>query len=455
MSGKPIESQFFKFVFPSMLSMLLNGFYTMVDGFFIGQAVGDVGLAGIGLAWPIAAVLLALGVGIGTGGSVLISIRRGEKNEQKSGEAQFNTFLILVITSILTTAVFFFSYPVLLRWMGAEGEVLTAAEEYMRIVALGGSMQIFATGLTPILRNNHRTVQAMAIMCVGLVVNIVLDAWFLMGLEMGLGGAALATVIAQGTTVILCIISLICEKEHRLRLSHCRMDFRVIRRILIVGISPFGLSLMPSLISLFNNWQCLAYGGDNAVAAYCVINYFISTALLLMQGIGDGIQPLISFCRGGKLYSSMRILLRRGIIAVLGLSVLFILVSFPLQKFLPIMFGTSEATGDLIGRALLLQCAAFPFMGIVRLYTSYFYASGKTAESSILIYIDPILTTPVFLLLLPLAFRLDGVWLTLPAAQTVLALILLFMARKDAREYRRLFQDEVVSKDSEREPVYF
>ena len=442
MTGKPIESQFFKFVFPSMLSMLLNGFYTMVDGFFIGQAVGDVGLAGIGLAWPIAAVLLALGVGIGTGGSVLISIGRGEKDEQKSGEAQFNTLLLLFITGILTTVVLLLTYPTLLRWLGAKDEVLIAAEEYMRVVALGGSMQIFATGLTPILRNNHRTVQAMLIMCGGLVINIVLDAWFLIGLDMGLAGAALATVVAQASTVILCALSLLREKEHRLRLAHCRPRFGSIRRILIVGISPFGLSLMPSLISLFNNWQCLAYGGDNAVAAYCVINYFISTALLLMQGIGDGIQPLISFCKGARLYSSMRILLRRGILAVLCLSGLFVLAAFPLQSFLPIMFGTSEATGVLIGRALLLQCAAFPFMGLVRLYTSYFYASGKPLQSSLLIYIDPIIVTPVFLLSLPLAFQLDGVWLTLPAAQIVLALILLFMALKDARQARRYSKEE-------------
>lgn len=438
--NKPIEKQFLKFAVPSMLAMLLNGFYTMVDGFFIGRAVGDTGLAGIGIAWPITAVLLALGVGIGTGGAVLTSIRRGEGDHQGAGQSQVNTFFLLAVTSLLTTAVLIFAYPSILRWMGAQGDVYTAAAEYTHYIAWGGSLQILASGVTPLIRNNHRTVQAMLIMCSGLVTNIVLDAWFLMELDMGLGGAALATILAQGVTLVLCIFSLTAEKEYRITAACCKLRKFDLRRILVIGLSPFGLSLMPSLISLFNNWQCLAYGGDNAVAAYCVSNYLIGALMLLLQGVGDGIQPLISFCVGGGLNTSRRVILRKGASLVLGMSAAFFLLSFPLRFLLPPMFGTSPETGEIIHRALPLLGIAFPFMGIVKFYTSSFYASGRTVESMVLVYADPVLLTPVFLLLLPRLWQLDGVWLALPAAQIVLTVLLgwlLYRHRKDVSPSER------------------
>lgn len=436
MKQKPIEKQFFKFVLPSMLTMFLNGLYTIVDGYFVGHAVGDVGLAGIGLAWPVTAVLLALGMGIGVGGSVLMSTWRGAGDHQKADRARANTILLLAAVAIGMTVLLLFFHPALVRGLGAKGEVYDAAVSYLRIIAIGGGMQIFSSGLIPLIRNSHKTIEAMLIMGSGLVSNIILDALFTMVIPWGLGGAALATILAQTITVGCSVVCLLRQKEHRIQ----KRDFRVERSMLWlmvrIGISPFGLSLMPSLITVFNNWQCLHYGGDLAVSAYAVINYFLASVLLLQEGIGEGMQPIISYCNGAGRYRAMRQVRNKGLLMVLGFSAAFLLLSVPARTFLPVFFGVSGETAEIIRTALPILCAAFPMMGLGKLFISYFYACGETLFSTLLVYSDPLLFTPVCILVLPRMFGLQGVWMALPGAQLMIMMLLVILGIIHTRHFQ-------------------
>lgn len=255
MDRKPIEKQFLKYVVPSMFTMLLSGFYTIVDGFFIGRAIGDVGLAAINIAWPITAVLLAMGTGIGTGGSVIMSTRRGEGDYPSACKAKGNTIVLLVMASALLTVFFLFLHEPILCVLGAEGAVHTAASEYVMIIIAGSTLQIFGTGLTPLLRNSRKTIAAMVIMVTGLLTNIFLDWYFIMPLQMGMSGAALATITAQGIVAVLSLIVLIREKDRRLHFKpqHFKLEKKLCGKILRTGVSPFGLSLSPSIILIFNN----------------------------------------------------------------------------------------------------------------------------------------------------------------------------------------------------------
>ena len=195
---QPSEKQFWKYVLPSMLTMLLGGFYGIVDGFFIGNAVGDDGLAAINLAWPLTALILATGTGLGVGGSVLMSIRNGEGRTQAANQAKGGALLLLAIVSVVFTLLFSLSAAQIMRFFGAEGHVLKLCVDYIQIIVYGTALQIFGVGLTPILRNTGRTVQAMVMMISGFATNIVLDWLFIMVFEWQLGGAALATIIGQG-----------------------------------------------------------------------------------------------------------------------------------------------------------------------------------------------------------------------------------------------------------------
>ncbi len=429
MQRQPNEKQFFRYVLPSMLAMLLTGFYSIVDGFFVGRALGDAGLAAILIAWPIASFLLALGTGIGAGGSVVMSTRLGEANPDGARRAYGNTLFALLAFSALMTVVLYLSYPSLLRFLGAEGALLTHAAEYAQIVILGSVFQILGTGLVPLLRNKGKTISAMAAMVVGLLTNIGLDALFIMGFGWGLFGAAFATVIAQAAVALISLFLLFSRREDCLRAKDLRPHGKTLAKLLKIGLSPFGMTFAPSIVTILANWQCLSYGGSVAVAAYSVTMYFYSSGQLLMQGVGEGAQPLFSYFNGAGNRASMHSILRRSFIMVLLLSAALCTAGIALRETIPVLFGTSAEASALVSTALVVVSLAFPLTGAARLSSSFFYAAQKTRFSALLIYVDPLVFTPVALFLLPLAFGLTGIWLSIPAAQGTLLVLAAFLFR--------------------------
>ena len=441
MDRKPIEKQFLKYVVPSMFTMLLSGFYTIVDGFFIGRAIGDVGLAAINIAWPITAVLLAMGTGIGTGGSVIMSTRRGEGDYPSACKAKGNTIVLLIMASALLTVFFLFLHEPILRVLGAEGAVHTAASEYVMIIIAVSTLQIFGTGLTPLLRNSRKTIAAMVIMVTGLLTNILLDWYFIMPLQMGMAGAALATITAQGIVAVLSVIVLVREKDRRLHFKpqHFKLEKKLCGKILRTGISPFGLSLSPSIILIFNNWQCLAYGGEAAVAAYAVASYIVESVMLFLSGIGEGLQPLISYLKGAREYQQMKAVKNKGLRVALIISCTLSVILFLVRGAVPAAFGTSPEASALMVNALLWSVFAFPLIAVAKLFSSYFYAVGEDRLALFMIYADPCFFTPVLLITLPLIFAIDGIWIALPAAQGLLVLSLLYLYRIH-KEHLRLEQ---------------
>lgn len=213
MHTKAPHEQFYRYVIPAMASQLLTGFFIIVDGFFIGQSIGDVGLASINILWPIAAVILATGLGIGSGGSVVMTHAMGAGDTEKALAARGNTLLCLGAATVLLTAALGLSYPWLLRLLGATGELYQPAADYTVVVVLAGGLQIFNSGLNPLLRGSGRTVAAMAIMIFSLLCNILLDWLFIAVFAWGMRGAALATVTAQGLSALAALLCLLMNKN--------------------------------------------------------------------------------------------------------------------------------------------------------------------------------------------------------------------------------------------------
>lgn len=437
MQRQPNEKQFFRYVLPSMLAMLLTGFYAIIDGFFVGRAVGDAGLAAINLAWPIAAFLLAAGTGIGAGGSVLMSTRLGENDPEGSRKAYGNTIFTLLFFSAIITVVLFLAYRPILDFLGATGTLFSYSAEYTQVIVLGSAFQIFGTGLVPLLRNKGKTISAMAAMVAGLLTNICLDALFIMGFGWGLFGAAFATVIAQAIVAVISLILLFSRPEDRIRVKELRPHGKTIARLAKIGLSPFGMSFAPSLVIILANWQCLAYGGDVAVAAFSVLMYFYTSAQLLMQGVGEGAQPLFSYFNGAGDRKTVHILLRRALIMVLLLSAALCVTGILFRDTIPVIFGTSPEASTLVSSALVIVSLAFPLTGAARLSSSFFYAMQKTRYSALIIYTDPLALTPLFLFLLPLAFGLTGIWLSIPAAQGALIILTALLFRSYFSKCRR------------------
>ena len=234
---------FFYYVVPSVLAFALSGVYAIVDGFFIGNSIGDAGLAAINFAWPVTSLLQALGTGIGMGGAVQYSLHLGsEQDRQNSPNSYFHvTILLLFVSSFASAALFIFASKPLLILFGAEGEVLNMGTAYLKVIVLGAAFQIFGTGFVPLIRNLGGSLFAMTAMICGFLTNIVLDWLFVWQLEWSLVGAAAATMTGQGVTMLLALFYLVKNK-----IGFSLPPLKILKKqaaaIVGVALTPFGLT---------------------------------------------------------------------------------------------------------------------------------------------------------------------------------------------------------------------
>lgn len=440
MKNEIINKQFWRYVLPSMFAMLLSGFYSIVDGLFVGNAVGDTALGAINIAYPIQVILSASAIGLGIGGSVVMSRNRGDGNETKARHAMGSTLALLLIAGIILSIILLFTHPTLLTWLGAEGDLYVQAKSYIFIILLGGLFLMLGNGLNPILRNYGKTYLATCIMSSGLITNIVLDYLFVFRFRWGLGGAALATITAQAVVAILSLIYIYARELHTYSWREAIPDLPLIKSIIRIGLSPFGQTLAPSLVIVITNWMCIRYGGNSAVTIYSVVSYVLYSAQLLLQGIGDGVQPLLSFYYGAGKEKNIHMIYRKAFYVTLGASFLLAAAVLIFINPLTALFGISDQIFAQTKEAILITTISFPFLGIVRVTSAVFYATEKTRNSSILVYLDPCFLFPICLFALSSYLGLTGIWLAYPAAQILLSSISLYM--KNPRHSYVILQNE-------------
>lgn len=405
---------------PTVFSLLMSGLYGVMDGLFVGRAVGDTGLAAINIAWPIAAVITAVGIGIGSGGSVLYSNSNG-KGEQERGEVVYHqTITLLFAAAMVLLIVLGFTYPAILSALGAKGDVYQKAVEYIQIIIFGAVFQVMGTGFIPMLRNRNLAFQAMVSMAAGMGVNGVLNYLLLFVVKIGIRGAAVGTIAAQ--FVVLVISSYLIYGRQKVHLKVV-WQHKMIGEILKIGISAFGLSLAPSIVLLFTNLQCLKYGGDAAVACYAVISYIVFPVQSMLMGIGDGTQPLMSFYSGAKKMEELRFVKKIASIAVVGMGAVFFAIVILVSKYIPDVFGMQMDSQAYFGTGMAVSAVSFLFTGLAKFHISYLNATLQVKKAMQLIYGETIGVAPFLIFLLPYVFKINGIWLSLPGTQLIMLLI--------------------------------
>lgn len=405
---------------PTVFSLLMSGLYGVMDGLFVGRAVGDTGLAAINIAWPIAAVITAVGIGIGSGGSVLYSNSNG-KGEQERGELVYHqTITLLFAAAMVLLIVLGLTYPAILSALGAKGDVYQKAVEYIQIIIFGAVFQVMGTGFIPMLRNRNLAFQAMVSMAAGMGVNGVLNYLLLFVVKIGIRGAAVGTIAAQ--FVVLVISSYLIYGRQKVHLKVV-WQHKMIGEILKIGISAFGLSLAPSIVLLFTNLQCLKYGGDAAVACYAVISYIVFPVQSMLMGIGDGTQPLMSFYSGAKKMEELRFVKKIASIAVVGMGAVFFVIVILVSKYIPDVFGMQMDSQAYFGTGMAVSAVSFLFTGLAKFHISYLNATLQVKKAMQLIYGETIIVAPFLIFLLPYVFKINGIWLSLPGTQLIMLLI--------------------------------
>lgn len=422
---------------PTMIALTLSGMYSVVDGIFIGRATGDVGLAAINLAWPITAVITALGIGIGSGGSVQVSHFRGMGEAEQSRRAGNNTLTLLLLGGVAITVLLWFSYPDILKALGAEGEIYREAARYSQIIAIGGVFQVLGAGILPLLRNREMSLGAMVSMVTGLCLNIFLNYYLMFEMEMGIQGAALGTVAAQAAVVLVSMGFL----ENQSRKRHQPLGLSLEKKLSIdtarLGLTAFGMSLAPSITLMFTNWQCLKYGGEKAVACYAVISYITFPVQYMLSGIGEGTQPLMSFYHGaGKADEVQKIRKTAGLltgaveILAFGLTVL-------LSGRIGGWFGLSEAAAEMFLPGLWISGTGFLALGFVKLNLSGLNATLQIKKAICLTYAESLVVAPILLYLLPVFLGLIGIWCAFPVTYVVMLTLSGFWMKSISIERRK------------------
>lgn len=408
------------YILPSVISMVIVGTYTNIDGLFIGNRAGDDGLAAINIAWPIVAFITSVGTGLGIGAAVVINGLRGKNETLLAERAKTSALWLLLAAGVLSGILCLAAYTPLLGILGAEGEVKTYAENYSFVISLGAIFQVAGAGTVVLLRNEGKTYFALIDTAIGLAVHVALD--FLTVKKYALYGVAAATVVSQAIVAGLAVFRLMLlrkntengEKGGKLRLA---------ATILKNSIAPFGLNFVPSAVLLFTNYFALKAGGTAAVGAYAVMSYAVYTYDYVFQGVCDGVQPVLSYYRGANDAAEEKKTVYKAIITLIVLSVIFIALTPAMISFLPKIFAVSGGAEQMMKTGFIVYAFAYPLKAAVKFVCSYCYSVGKISVSNVLTYLDPFLFTPACLALLA-GKGMNGIWAALPLSQ----LLVLFAA---------------------------
>ena len=432
---KSYEGKFWKFALPSMLSQLLNSLFIIVDGFYVGQNMGDAGLAAINVVWPMVALIQAVSMAIGTGGAVIIAINVGRQDYETAKKAQNDSLFMLAIAFVLFGLGFYVTYPYILPHLGANQELYPLAADYIKVVCIFTSFQVMTTGALPLLRGAGKTIEAMSLTILGLLGNIFLDWLYIDKYHWGMTGAALATALSQGICAVPCLLILMHRKSPKVSMWPLKP-----KRMLAIGyygFSAFGLTISSSVLILMGNLQALKYGGTQGVAVYAILSYVLGSVIPLVSGVGEGIQPLLGNAYGAYDWQAIEKLRKKGLTLAVATALACSLVCWMFRGQVPVLFGASPAAAKEGMGAMWTIVVAFPLVALVRFSCSYFCALGMPRASSILAYGEPLVAQPMFLYLLPVFWNLEGVWISYPTAlllMTVVVFCLLGIHRKKHSE---------------------
>lgn len=427
MRSESIGKLFLKFVFPATIGLIVAGIQGVIDGFFIGNAVGSQGLAGVTLAFPALLAIVAVGHMIGIGTSSLVALALGRDDRQEALGLVHNAFPLLLLAGIGLTAFGLCFSDSYLHLLGASGSVFDMANAYLRVLFSGSVFLILSIALDPLVRNDGRPRLAMICVVASVLVNLGLDYIFVMRMEMGVAGAAIATVIAFSLSGILLALYFFSGWAGlRLKPRFLSLESRIILRIMKAGLPSFAMQFSTFFLLFANEYMLLSYGSELAVSGYGIIGYVFSIFSLIFEGIAVGTQPIIGFNYGARCYSRVAGTLKIAAISCLvtGLIGFMLLFMYP-EQFILIFNRDSPELLEITLNGMEIFMFALLAHGTVMLGSVYFQSINKVR------YALFIQLGTVFLFLLPLLwilpplFGLDGVWLATPAAEFLMLLIVM------------------------------
>ena len=408
---------------PMTAAQLVNVLYSVVDRIYLGRlpGTGSLALTGLGVALPIISILNAFANLCGMGGAPLCSIERGKGDHEEAERVMGNSFALLMILGVLSMVVCFIIKRPMLYLFGASDATFAYANEYLTVYLLGTLFVMISLGMNPFINSQGFGRIGMLTVVLGAVVNIVLDPIFIFVFDMGVKGAALATVIAQGCSAVW-VLKFLTGKKGILRLkrSNLRLELRRTGRIVALGLSGFCMSMTNSLVQIVCNKTLQVFGGDLYVGIMTVINSLREVFFMAVHGLNNGAQPVIGYNYGAGKYTRVRQAIRFSVGVTVGYSALVWLLMMTVPGPMISLFNSDAATVTNGIPALRIYFCLFIFMSLQMAAQSVFVGLGRSKQAIFFSLLrKAIINAPLTVILPALGMGTNGVFVAEAISQFI------------------------------------
>ena len=442
LGSQPIRSLLMKYALPGIIAMTATSLYNMVDSIFIGHGVGAMALSGLTVAKPFMDICAAFGSLVGVGASSLVAIKLGEKDYRSANDVLANVILLNVLLGALVMVVGLYWLDPILYAFGASDVTISYARDYMEIILWANILTHIYYGLNSMLRSIGHPKVAMFSTIVAVVANIILDPIFIFALDMGVRGAALATILSQAIAVVGQMVVFLNPKEviyfHR---GIWRLKRDITMRALGIGTAPFLMHMAACFVVIVLNNQLKRYGGDMAIATFGITNRFMFFFSMIVMGLNQGMQPIVGYNYGAKLYDRMiRALKLTAMCAtcVMGMLWLFGLI-WP-EGFIRLFTHDEVLVAQSVAPARVMLCTMV-MVGFPMVVGNFYTSIGMSGKAIFLSLTRQVLLLIPSILLLPLLFQtvevspIWGVWWSLPICDALAAIIAAIVLNRDMRKF--------------------
>ncbi len=420
----PVGRLLLSLALPAIAAQIVNLLYNMVDRIYIGHIpeVGSLALTGLGITLPVITLISAFAALIGFGGAPRASIAMGKGDKDRAEEILGNCiFTLFVLAAALTFIFFVFAKPILYAF-GASEDTIAYAYPYMRIYVLGTLFVQITTGLNAFITSQGFASVGMKTVMIGAGLNLILDPIFIYGFSMGVRGAALATILSQAVSAMW-VLRFLCSEKTILRVRRCNLHFspKVMLPVLALGISPFIMQSTESILSVCFNTSLQKYGGDIAVGAMTILASVMQISMMPLQGLSQGMQPIVSFNYGAGNLSRVRKAFQLTLISCLCYSMLLWAISMLFPQMVARVFSTDEAMIQYTAGVMRIYMAAAGIFGAQIACQQTFVALGKAVHSLFLAVLRKIILLIPLIYILPMFFedKVFAVFLAEPVSDTL------------------------------------
>lgn len=433
LGSAPVGKLLFQLALPAIAAQIVNLLYNLVDRIYIGHIpeVGSLALTGLGISFPIIILIVAFSALFGFGGAPRASIAMGRGDKDQAEEIMGQSFLALCVTGVVLTVLFYVFCDPLLYLFGASDSTIPYASSYLHIYVLGSVFVLITTGMNAFITSQGFAKIGMFTTFIGAGLNIILDPIFIFGFKLGVSGAALATIISQSVSAIWVLKFLFGKKTVlKIKRKNLKLQYSVLGPVMALGVSPFIMQATESIISICFNTSLKKYGGDLAVGSMTILASVMQAAMLPLQGMTQGMQPIVSYNFGAGKLDRVKKAFKLTLITCLVYTTLL----WSLSEFAPGLFArvftADQELIDYSAWALRIYMGSICFFGAQIACQQTFVALGKAAQSLFLAVLRKIILLIPLIYIFPLFFadKVFAVFLAEPVADflAVASTVLLF-----------------------------